>query len=204
MLRLYGRTNSLNVQKTLLALEEIGRPYERLDAGMAFGVVDTPAYRALNPNGLVPTIDDDGFVLWESNAILRYLCARYAPGAMWPQDAQARAAADRWMDWQLTTLLDPVNAMFLPLVRAPGTGDPATMDAGRKESERCMGMLDSLLVRQAFVTGEAFGMADCSIAPVVHRWFHLPIERPALPHLEAWYARVRARASARVLLLPLS
>lgn len=204
MLRIWGRTNSLNVQKALLALEEIGRPYERIDAGLAFGLVNTPDYRAMNPNGLVPTLDDDGFILWESNSIVRYLCAAYAPGALWPLDVRVRAAAERWMDWQLTTLLNPVNTLFLPLVRAPGTGDPQAFEAARLACEANFGLLDGLLSRQAFVTGEAFGMADCAIAPVVHRWLSLPLERPALPILQRWYEIICARPSSKVLELPLS
>ncbi|MDB5569931.1 MAG: glutathione S-transferase-like protein [Hyphomicrobiales bacterium] len=204
MLRIWGRSNSLNVQKPLVALEELGIPYERIDAGLAFGVVNTPEYRALNPNGLVPTIDDDGFVLWESNSIVRYLCASRSPGGMWPTDAKVRAQAERWMDWQLTTLLAPINVLFLPLVRAPGTGDPKSFDAARATCERNFGELDALLARQPFVTGDAFGMADCTMAPVAHRWFNLPMERQPRPHLEAWYAGVRARPSSKVLELPLS
>jgi len=204
MLRIWGRTNSLNVQKALLALEEIGRPYERIDAGLAFGLVNTPQYRAMNPNGLVPTLDDDGFILWESNSIVRYLCAAYAPGALWPVDAKARASAERWMDWQLTTLLNPVNVLFLPLVRAPGTGDPQTFEAARLACEANFGLLDALLAGQAFVTGDAFGMADCVIAPVVHRWLNLPLVLPELPNLVRWYEDLRARPSSKVLELPLS
>jgi glutathione S-transferase len=204
MLRIWGRTNSLNVQKALLALEEIGRPYQRIDAGLAFGIVNTPDYRAMNPNGLVPTLDDDGFVLWESNSIVRYLCAEYAPGVLWPLDAKTRASAGRWMDWQLTTLLNPVNTLFLPLVRAPGTGDPQSFEAARFACDVNFGLLNELLSRQAFVTGEAFGMADCAIAPVVHRWANLPLERPDLVHLQRWYEAVRARPSSKVLELPLS
>ena len=204
MLRIWGRTNSLNVQKALMALEEIGRPYARIDAGLAFGVNDTPAFRAMNPNGLVPVIDDEGFVLWESNAIVRYLASAYAPGVLWPLDARERAGAERWMDWQLTLLLAPLNAMFVPLVRNPGSGDPAAMAAARSACEAHFAMLDALLARQPYVTGAAFGMADCCIAPVAHRWLHLPLTRPDFPHLEGWFARVRARPSAKVLELPLS
>ncbi|MBX9759570.1 MAG: glutathione S-transferase family protein [Beijerinckiaceae bacterium] len=203
MLTIWGRTNSLNVQKALMALEEAGIAYERFDAGLAFGVVNTPQYRQMNPNGLVPTIDDDGFVLWESNAIIRYVCARYAP-ALWPADAQARASAERWMDWQLTTLLDPVNDLFRPLIRRMWEPDPAELEKARAACARNFAVLDDVLSRQPFMTGAAFGMADCSIAPVAHRWLSLPVERPAAPHLEAWFARVRARPSARVLELPLS
>jgi glutathione S-transferase len=119
MLKIWGRTNSLNVQKVLLCVEEIGLPYERLDAGLQFGVNDTPAYRALNPNGLVPTIEDDGFILWESNSITRYLAARHAPDVLWPRDPQRRAEAERWMDWQLSVLNAAINPAFVNLIRTP-------------------------------------------------------------------------------------
>lgn len=204
MLRIWGRANSLNVQKALMALEEIGEPFERVDAGLAFGVVNTPEYRAMNPNGLVPTLDDDGLLLWESNTIVRYLCASRAPGALWPTDARVRAAAERWMDWQLTTLLSPINVIFVPLVRAPGSGDSAGIEAARQTCEANFAILDRLLASQPYVTGAEFGMADCCIAPVAHRWLNLPIARESRPHLEQWYARIRARLSSKVLLLPLS
>ena len=103
MLRIWGRNNSVNVQKPLWCCEEMGVQYERVDAGGTFGVVNTPQYRNLNPNGLVPTIEDDGFVLWESNAIVRYLAAKHSPGKLWPEDLKVRAEADKWMDWQTTT-----------------------------------------------------------------------------------------------------
>lgn len=203
MLRIWGRTNSVNVQKALAALEEAGVPYERFDAGLAFGVVDTPEYRAMNPNGLVPTIDDGGFILWESNSIIRYVCSRYAPH-LWPADPQTRAAAERWMDWQLTTLLDPVNAIFRPLVRKMGTPDAAAIEKARGECIRNFAVLDAVLARQPWMTGTDFGIADCCIGPITHRWLNLPVERAAAPHLEAWYARLRARPCGRVFELPLS
>ncbi len=203
MLTIWGRTNSLNVQKALMALEEAGVAYERFDAGLAFGIVNTPRYRQMNPNGLVPTIDDEGFVLWESNAIIRYVCARYAP-ALAPADVQARASAERWMDWQLTTLLDPVNDLFRPLIRRMWEPDPSELEKARATCARNFAVLDDVLSRQPFMTGAAFGVADCSIAPVAHRWLSLPVERPDAPNLAAWFARVRERPSARVLELPLS
>jgi glutathione S-transferase len=204
MLRIWGRTNSLNVQKALLALEEADVPYERRDAGLSFGVVNTPEYRRMNPNGLVPTIEDGGFVLWESNAIVRYVCAKYAPGRLWSTDPQDRAAAERWMDWQLTTLLDPLNALFRPLVRGMDSPGAEAMEKARETCARNFAILDDLLGRQPYVSGAHFGVGDCSIAPAAHRWFNLPVERPDAPHLEAWYARVRARPSAKVLETPLS
>jgi glutathione S-transferase len=204
MLRIWGRTNSLNVQKALLALEEAGVAYERRDAGLSFGVVNTPEYRSMNPNGLVPTIEDGGFVLWESNSIVRYVCSRYAAGRLWPTDPQARAAAERWMDWQLTTLLDPLNALFRPLVRGMASPGAEAMEKARETCARNFAILDELLGRQPYVSGADLGVGDCSIAPAAHRWFNLPVERPGAPHLEAWYARVLARPSAKVLETPLS
>jgi glutathione S-transferase len=203
MLKVWGRTNSVNVQKALAALEEAGVAYERYDAGLRYGVVNTPEYRAMNPNGLVPTIKDDGFVLWESNSIIRYIAAKYAPHLS-PSGPQPRASAERWMDWQLTTLIDPMNAIFRPLVRGMGTPDPVAIENARQTSLRNFALLDAALARQPFLTGESFGVADCCIAPMTHRWLNLPIERTAMPHLEEWYGRMRARPLGRVLELPLS
>src|SRR5580700_11331791 len=123
MLKIWGRANSINVQKVLWVSEELGLFFDRVDAGMQFGVVDTPEYQALNPNALVPTIDDDGFILWESNAIVRYLAAKYGaqdgPNSLWPDDLQTRALADRWMDWQQMLWAKGLREVFWTLVRTP-------------------------------------------------------------------------------------
>ena len=119
MLKIWGRNNSVNVQKVLWCCEEMGLQYERIDAGGSFGVVNTPQYRELNPNGLVPTIEDDGFVLWESNAIVRYLAAKHSAGKLWPEDLKIRAEADKWMDWQNTTFWPTFRPLFWNLVRTP-------------------------------------------------------------------------------------
>src|SRR6202140_854311 len=126
MLTIWGRSNSVNVQKVLWCCEELPRGYERIDAGGPFGVVSTPRYLNLNPNGLVPTIEDDGFVLWESNAIVRYLAAKHASGSVWPSDPHERADADRWMDWQTTTLQPAMGPAFVHLVRFPPEKRDAT------------------------------------------------------------------------------
>src|SRR3712207_2889948 len=132
MLKLWGRLNSVNVQKVVWALDEIGMAYERIDAGTPFGVNDTPDFLRMNPNGLVPVIDEGSFVLWESNAIVRYLAARYAGGLLWPEDLRVRADADRWMDWQATTFLPAVSPAFMNLVRTP----EAKRDANAVEASR--------------------------------------------------------------------
>ncbi len=206
MLKIWGRTNSLNVQKALLCLEEIGLPYVRIDAGLHFGVNDTPAYRAMNPNGLVPTIDDDGFVLWESNSIVRYLAATHSAGAIWLVDAKQRALAERWMDWQLSAFIPAINAAFLQLVRTPpAQRQPDAIEASRKAGERAVAILDAHLEGRDWLAGDQFTIAECAIAPVAHRWLHLPMAREPRPNIERWYASVMQRTAAqKVLLLPLT
>ena len=137
MLRIWGRTNSINVQKVLWCCAELDLPFERIDAGMAFGIVETPEYRALNPNGRIPTLEDNGYVLWESNTIVRYLAMKHGLGALCPSDLAARFDAERWMDWQLTTLDRPVRNVFWALVRtAPEKRDPAAVEMAQAEAEQ--------------------------------------------------------------------
>src|SRR6266849_4106379 len=119
MLKIWGRTNSVNVKKALWAAEELGMKYERIDAGMQFGVNKTPEYLGMNPTGLVPTIDDGGFVLWESHAIVRYLAAKHGAGTLWSNDLRVRADADRWMDWTHSFSREFQRPVFWPLVRTP-------------------------------------------------------------------------------------
>ena len=145
MLVIWGRDNSVNVQKALWVAEEIGLPYRRIDAGGAFGVVDTPEYRRLNPNGLVPTIDDDGFILWESGAIVRYLAAKHSPGTLWPTDLRVRAEADRWMDWKNTTFWPAIRPLFWNLIRTPvEQRDPKAMEDSRLATIEMLKRLEAL------------------------------------------------------------
>ena len=205
MLKLWGRTNSLNVQKALFCLGELGLPYERVDAGMQFGVVKSPEYMAMNPNSVVPTLEDDGFVLWESNVILRYLAAKYGAGALWPVDPRARAQADRWMDWQQTSHNPMLTKVFWNLVRQPGGVPQDEFDDACAKVERAMDILEEALARSPWLGGDAFTMAECALAPGVHRYLHLPMERKARPHVARWYEAVLQRPVARtVLLLPLT
>jgi glutathione S-transferase len=206
MLRIWGRANSVNVQKVLWCCEEIALPYERRDAGMAHGVVDTPEYRELNPNGLVPTIDDDGFVLWESQAIVRYLAARHASGSLWPDDAHTRAVADQWMDWNVSTLWPALRPLFLGLVRtAPEQRDTAVLAAAHAQTAKVLTILDGALATHPYSAGDAFTVADIVLGCSVWRWMALPIERPALTHLAQWFERLAARAACqRIVMHPLS
>lgn len=206
MLTIWGRLNSLNVQKVVFCAEELRLDYERVDAGLQHGIVRTDSYRAMNPNGLVPTIRDGDFVLWESNAILRYLGAKHGAGTLWPTNLQERAAADRWMDWQQTTFDRACGPAFHQLVRTPPERrDAEVIEQARRKTETLAAILDSHLGEREWLAGEAFTMAELALAPSVHRWLHLPLERETRLHLERWYAQVMKRDSARmVLTLPLT
>jgi glutathione S-transferase len=200
MRRLLGRANSSNVMKVVWLLEELELPYQREDVGGPFGGTDTPEYRAMNPNGVVPTLVEDDFVLWESNAILRYLCAANAPAsAMWPaSDVRARASIDRWMDWQQTVQTRPGGVVFQGLVRTPPERrDEAAIRAGVVELGRVWGILDAILARVPYVAGPVFTLADIPLGVNAHRWFFFPVDKPDLPYLRAWYDRLLQRPAYR-------
>jgi len=206
MLRVWGRNNSINVQKVLWCCEEMELPYERVDAGGSFGVVNTQQYRNLNPNGLVPTIEEDSFVLWESNAIVRYLCAKHSAGKLWPENLNVRAEADKWMDWQNTTFWPSFRPLFWNLVRtAPDQRNEKEMEDSRLKSAEVLGYLDAHLKNRAYVAGESLSMGDIPLGCAIWRWMGLPIERPDLPHLLRWFESLSARpAYKKVVMLPLS
>jgi glutathione S-transferase len=206
MLRIWGRNNSVNVQKPLWLCEEIGLAYERIDAGGSFGVVNTPQYRNLNPNGLVPTIEEDGFVLWESNAILRYLAAKHSAGKLWPEDLRIRAEADRWMDWQNTTFWPAFRPLFWNLVRTPpDQRDIDAMEESRLRSVELMGYLDAHLKNRAFIAGDTLTIGDIPMGCAIWRWISVPIERPDLPNLQRWFDALSQREPyQKVVMLPIS
>jgi glutathione S-transferase len=200
-LRIWGRANSINVQKVLWACAELGLAYERIDAGGAFGIVGTPAYKAMNPNSVVPVIEDDGFVLWESNAITRYLAAKHGAGTLWPADLRVRADADRWMDWQATEYSPAMRLAFWNLVRTPKERqDAAAIEESRVQGEARSAILDAALASRRFVAGDDFTMGDIPVGVAVHRWLGLPIRREPRPAIEAYYARLKARPAAATVL----
>jgi len=194
MLTLWGRTNSINVMKVLWVLDEIGMKYERKDAGMQFGVVDTPEYRAMNPNGRVPTIkDDDGTVLFESNTITRYLAARYGQPPLYPAYPPLRAKSEMWMDWQLSSLGD-MTPVFWQLIRTPAEKrDMALVERSCKALETVWGIVDKHLADKRYLAGDEFTYGDIPVGCFVHRYLSLPIERPKLENLAAYYERLKQR-----------
>ena len=206
MLKIWGRTNSSNVQKVLWCCAEMGLEYERVDAGMQFGVNDTPEYRAMNPNGLVPTIDDDGFVLWESHAIVRYLGKKHGAGKVWPHDPRANADADRWMDWYHTTLWPNMGPVFWNLVRtAPEKRNMELVAENTTKLAANFAIVDAALKDRDYLAGSSFSMGDIPMGIAAYRWFELPLERPQLPNFERWYQRVCERpAYKKHCMLPLT
>jgi glutathione S-transferase len=198
MLKIWGRISSLNVRKVVLAAQEIGIPFERVDAGGAFGIVKTPEYLAKNPNALVPVIEDDQVQLWESNAIVRYLCARHAADTLYPLALAPRFDAERWMDWQQTTLNPPARGAFMQWIRTPAERrDPQVIASSVAATDQVLALLDQHLARQPFIAGERLTMADLPIACEVHRWVNLPQPRTPRPHLDRWYEAILARPSTR-------
>lgn len=194
MLKIWGGKGSSNVQKVLWCCGELGLAFEREDIGGPDGRHKLPEYLALNPNGLIPTIDDGGFILWESNVIVRYLSAKHAMGTLCPVDLARRADADRWMDWQQTALAPHMGVVFRALLKSPPDKiEPAQVDASRLKAGATWEILDAQLAGQPFVAGAELTMGDVALGNAVHRWFRLPLERPALPHLASWYARLRER-----------
>lgn len=198
MLKIWGRTNSINVQKVLWTCAELGLTYERINAGMQFGVNNTPEYRAMNPNGLVPLINDDGFVLWESHAIVRYLARKHGLGTLCPADAKTAANADRWMEWYSTTLWNHMKPVFWNLIRTPPEKRNMTeVEENRKKLAAYLEMADAHLAKNEHFAGAAFTMADIPHAVLAHRWFNVPVERPSLPHYERWFRTVSQRPGFR-------
>lgn len=198
MVKIWGRLSSVNVQKVVWCADELGLDYERIEAGGKFGVVDTPEYRAMNPNSKIPVIDHDGFVLWESNAIVRYLSSRFGAGNLYPDSLTLRADADRWMDWQATSFNPAMTPIFKQLIRTPAAErDAALMASSHAETQMKLALLDAHLADHEYVTGATFTMGDIPLACSVDRWMKLPCEKAAFKNVLRWYDTVRVRQGGR-------
>ena len=198
MLKIWGRLSSINVRKVVFTAQELGLPFERIDAGSAFGVVKTPEYLARNPNALVPLIDDGEVELWESNVIVRYLCARHSHDFLYPAGLAQRFDAERWMDWQQTTLNPAGRPAFIQWFRTPAQQrDMEQIAQSTAATEPLLAMLDTHLSRRRFMAGDRLTMADIPIACEFHRWQALPQPLPQFQHLQRWYDALRSRPAAR-------
>ncbi len=207
MLRLWGRPTSTRTLKVLWALSEIGIEFEFILASATmgphgsvykgnrpYGIVDTPAFRAMNPNGTVPAVDDVGFSLWESNTIVRYLAMRYAPDLLYGSDIETFARASQWMDWDSNTLDRGQHILVMQLVRLPtAERDTAAIASAQNELIAAFGIMDAELERRRFIAGDRFSMGDIPLGIHVHRWHLYDIDRPPMANLARWYAEIRAR-----------
>jgi glutathione S-transferase len=195
VIKIWGRNTSSNVQKVMWAVGEIGLPHQRIDIGGPFGKNREPAYLAMNPNGLVPTLEEeDAFLLWESNSIVRYLAAKHRAGMLEPADLRARARANAWMDWQLSILGPAIFQCFWGLIRTPPEKrNYAAIEESKKKTTEAIGILDAELGRSAFVAGDAFSYGDIPSAVMANRYRQLVPERPAFANFERWYAAIAAR-----------
>lgn len=207
-LKIWGRTNSNNVKKVLWVAAELGLKYERLDAGMQYGVVNTPEYRALNPNGQVPTIQDGDTVIWESNAITRYLAAKHAANTpLYPASLEQRALADQWMDWSSTTFFPLFRLVFWGILRTPADQqDWNKIKEDMKGSEKLLEIPEATLAKQPYLSGQEFGIGDIPLGVFIYTYFELDTERTTrLPNLRAWYERLKQRpAYQKAVMIPLS
>ncbi|HEY2137197.1 MAG TPA: glutathione S-transferase family protein [Xanthobacteraceae bacterium] len=194
-MKIWGRTTSSNVQKVMWAIGEMGIAHERIDIGGPFGMNREPAYLAMNPNGLVPTLEeDDGFLLWESNAIMRYLAAKHQSAVLEPRDPHTRALAHQWMDWQLSVLGPAITPVFWGMVRTPpDKRDPVAIETGKQKTADAVKMLDARLGKTKYLAGDAFSYGDIPSGIMVRRYRDLVPERPAFPNVERWYAAISAR-----------
>lgn len=205
MMKIYGRLSSLNVQKVIWCLGELGlaegKDYERIDAGLAFGVNTTPEYLAMNPNGLVPTLVDGDYVLWESHSIVRLLASQYGMGTLMPADLRVRADSERWMDWMLGTLSPALANAFIGLTRTPKEKqDMAAIKHAFQQSCRHLAILDEVLKDRLFCVGPDLTVGDLPLGVAVHRWIMLGNDyqeqlgaAPIYPSLMQWHRRISER-----------
>ncbi|OZI64913.1 glutathione S-transferase family protein [Bordetella genomosp. 4] len=196
MLTILGKQSSINVRKVLWACAELGLPFQQEDWGSGFRDIDTDAFRALNPNAMVPVLIDGDFVLWESNSILRYLANRYGDGALYPVEATARARVDQWLDWQASDLNRAWSYAFMSLVRrSPDHGDSTQIQISLRSWTRFMLVLEGRLTETgAYVAGPDFSLADIAVGLSVQRWLQTPFDRPHLEAVQVYYQRLEQRA----------
>ena len=194
MLKILGRDTSSNVMKVLWACAELGLKFEHEDVGGVYGGNDTADFRRLNPNGLVPVIVDDGFINWESNSCVRYLAAKHDPGGLYPDDLQVRAVAERWMDWQVTTVSPTMIPVFRGMIRtAPENRDMDAIQASRAALSAKMSIINNVLAENTFMTGDTFTKGDIPLVIAAWRWFNMPIEREEYRHLKRWVDALEER-----------
>ena len=207
MLKIWGRTTSANVMKVLWVCTELNEPYERLDIGGPYGGNDKPDYLAMNPNGRVPTVEENGVIMWESNSIVRYLAAKYKSTTLEPADLRMRAHASKWMDWQLAVAGPAIFECFWGLIRTPPEKrNHGAIEESKKKTTAAMDMLDKQLERTKYLAGDGFSYGDIPVGIIAYRYRQLVPDRPPLPNFERWYAALAERKAFKdhVAAVPLS
>jgi glutathione S-transferase len=206
MIKIWGRTDSSNVQKVLWCCGELALDFDRVDFGGKFGGNKEKPYLDMNPNGLVPTIQDGNFILWESNSVMRYLVDKYRQGKLLPSTPEGRADANRWMDWQLTTLGPSIVPLFWSLIRTPADKrDPKVVNAALEKTSDAWKIVDHQLANKPYVAGDDLTLGDIPLGVWAYRWFNLPIERPKFANFDAWYKRLCERpAYQKHIMIPLT
>ena len=198
MLKVWGRKTSSNVQKVMWAIGDLKLAHERVDIGGTFGKNKEGPYLAMNPNGLVPTLEDGDVMIWESNSIVRYLAAKYGAGTLEPADLKTRALASQWMDWQLSVVGPAIFGAFWGLIRMPPEKrDHVAIVASQQKTTEAMKIFDAYLSRNAYAAGENFSTGDIPVGIMVYRFRQLVPDRPSLPNLERWYAQIEKRPGFR-------
>lgn len=195
MITVWGRTNSMNVQKVLWVLDALRLPYEQINAGMQYGVNTTPEYLKMNPNGKVPVLKDGDFVIWESHAICKYLCNKTAGQTLYPADIQARARVDQWLDWGATVLFPPMNVVFWQLIRTPeDKRDAAKIKEFSEQAVSALAILSSVLATQPYVAGAGLTLADIALSAPAHRALGMGLiaqDDPKFAGLLRWFAQIK-------------
>ncbi|WP_249975422.1 glutathione S-transferase family protein [Vreelandella olivaria] len=208
MITLWGRNNSTNVKKVLWVLEELELPFEQIQAGLQHGVNNTPEYLAMNPTGLVPLLKDDATnsVLWESNAIIRYLAAQYGESKLWIAEPARRAQMEKWMEWANSTLTPSHRKILMGYVRTPiEKRDNTAIEAAEKECEALFAIMDNALANQRWFSGDAFGLGDIAIAPFVYNLLNSGLTWQSRTHLQRWTEQLEERPAYRkVVMIPVT
>ncbi len=194
MITVWGRATSSNVQKVMWTIGELGLAHKRIDVGGKYGGLDTPEYRAMNPHGVIPTIEMDGYVMWESNAIVRHLASLDPSRRLWPAEPAASGAADMWAEWSSIYVQRPVTALFWAVVRTrPSEHDANKIAAAKKEAYGALAKANAVLETRDFLAGDTLSIADINFGHTLYRYHEMEIDRPDLPGVAAYYARLSTR-----------
>ncbi|NRN28555.1 glutathione S-transferase family protein [Photorhabdus heterorhabditis] len=202
MLTVWGRKNSSNVKKVLWCLKELNVPYNQIDIGGKFGKLDDPQYLKMNPNKQIPCLQEGDFILWESNAIVRYLAAKFGENVLYPQNLQERANTEKWMDWCGSHLFPHIRQLMIGIIRTPeAERDQKQIEQTMTEIEKLMEIADNALTEQEYFSGDKFGMADIALGPMIYPWLNVHIKRPSLPNIERWYHLMTERPAFREIVM---